>query len=78
MTLRSPESARIERGALRFELGRAKIFTASQTGGPRGPRDCELCLVEGGEVLLSLAQRLIALGTDGIITDRVDLFSPAA
>jgi glycerophosphoryl diester phosphodiesterase len=23
------------------------------------------------------AQRLIALGTDGIITDRVDLFSPA-
>jgi glycerophosphoryl diester phosphodiesterase len=25
-----------------------------------------------------MAQRLIALGTDGIITDRVDLFSPAA
>jgi glycerophosphoryl diester phosphodiesterase len=25
-----------------------------------------------------VAQRLIALGTDGIITDRVDLFSPAA
>jgi glycerophosphoryl diester phosphodiesterase len=24
------------------------------------------------------AQRLIDLGTDGIITDRVDLFSPAA
>ena len=24
------------------------------------------------------AQRLIALGTDGIITDRVDLFSPSA
>lgn len=66
MTLRSPESARIERGALRFELGRAKIFTASQTGGPRGPRDCELWLVEGGEGLLSLAQRLIALGRHGI------------
>ena len=25
----------------------------------------------------SVAQHLIALGTDGIITDRVDLFSPA-
>jgi len=24
------------------------------------------------------AQRLIGLGTDGLITDRVDLFSPAA
>jgi glycerophosphoryl diester phosphodiesterase len=24
------------------------------------------------------AQRLVDLGTDGIITDRVDLFSPAA
>jgi glycerophosphoryl diester phosphodiesterase len=24
------------------------------------------------------AQRLIALGTDGVITDRVDLFSPAS
>ena len=24
------------------------------------------------------AQRLIALGTDGIITDRIDRFSPAA
>jgi glycerophosphoryl diester phosphodiesterase len=26
----------------------------------------------------SVAQWLIAIGTDGIITDRVDLFSPAA
>jgi glycerophosphoryl diester phosphodiesterase len=25
----------------------------------------------------SAADRLVALGTDGIITDRVDLFSPA-
>ena len=25
----------------------------------------------------SIAQHLLALGTDGIITDRVDLFSPA-
>lgn len=66
MTLRSPESARIERGALRFELGRARIFTANQTGAPQGPRDCELWLIDGGESLLSLAQRLLALGRHGI------------
>ncbi|MCB9606718.1 MAG: hypothetical protein H6716_09015 [Polyangiaceae bacterium] len=65
MSLRSPESARIERGALRFELGRAKVFTASQAG-PQGTRDCELWFLDGGEALLSLAQRLLALGRHGI------------
>ena len=46
---------------------------ASQFPPPESAReDGLLCM--GGDLR---PERLIALGTDGIVTDRVDLFSPA-
>lgn len=65
MSLRSPESAGIVQGALRFQLGRVRVFSAARAGAAQAA--CEVWWIEPYSASLEpLAERLLSLGRRGI------------
>lgn len=68
MSPRSPESAGIAQGALRFQIGRARVYSAVQAGSQGTPGiPCEVWWLEPYSPSLDpLAERLLSLGRRGI------------